>query len=404
MLGPSWGMSSRRRALGAFAILHYAAAILVGSFLLFQVQPMIARFILPWFGGSPAVWTTCLLFFQVALLAGYAYAHSLADRVELRRQALVHVALLAASLAALPIVPSLAWKAAAAAGSHPVLVILSLLAGTIGAPYVLLSSTSPLLQHWFERTRPGRSPYRLFALSNLGSLLGLVAYPFVVEPLLRLRAQANLWSAAYALYAGLCAVCAVEAWRRSRGAGAVVAVREPAPGIALRDRLWWLLLAATGTLMLMATSNHVVQDVASVPFLWVLPLALYLCTLVLCFENERWAVPPAVARGLCARSAGHRLHALPPRHHAPRPGDRRLLGHALQRLHGRTRRAGAKSPARRPADVVLPPCRGRRRAGRGLRDLGCPDPVGRLLGVPARLGRHLGPGRGGARARDGEVG
>src|SRR5206468_3201163 len=212
---------------------------------------MIARFILPWFGGSPAVWTTCLLFFQVALLAGYAYAHSLADRVELRRQALVHVALLAASLAALPIVPSLAWKAAAAAGSHPVLVILSLLAGTIGAPYVLLSSTRPLL---------------------------------------RLRAQANLWSAAYALYAGLCAVCAVEAWRRSRGAGAVVAVREPAPGIALRDRLGWLLLAATGTLMLMATSNHVVQDVASVPFLWVLPLALYLCTLVLCFENERWAV------------------------------------------------------------------------------------------------------------------
>src|SRR3989449_2114788 len=279
-----------RRALGDFAVLHYAAAILVGSFLLFQVQPMIARFILPWFGGSPAVWTTCLLFFQVALLAGYAYAHSLADRVELRRQALVHVALLAASLAALPIVPSLEWKAAAAAGSHPVLVILSLLAGTIGAPYVLLSSTSPLLQHWFERTRPGRSPYRLFALSNLGSLLGLVAYPFVVEPLLRLRAQANLWSAAYALYAGLCAVCAVEVWRRSRGAGAVVAVREPAPGIVLRDRLVWLLLAATGTLMLMATSNHVVQDVASVPFLWVLPLALYLSTLVLCFENERWAV------------------------------------------------------------------------------------------------------------------
>src|SRR6266704_1784537 len=279
-----------RRALGDFAILHYAAAILVGSFLRFQVQPMIARFILPWVGGSPAVWTTCLLFFQVGLRAGYAYAHSLANRVELRRQALVHVALLAASLAALPIVPSLEWKAAAAAGSHPVLVILSLLAGTIGAPYVLLSSTSPLLQHWFERTRPGRSPYRLFALSNLGSLLGLVAYPFVVEPLLRLRAQANLWSAAYALYAGLCAVCAVEAWRRSRGAGAVVAVREPAPDIALRDRLVWLLLAATGTLMLMATSNHVVQDVASVPFLWVLPLALYLATLVLCFENERWAV------------------------------------------------------------------------------------------------------------------
>src|SRR5437867_11617283 len=184
-------MSSRRRAWGAFAILHYAAAILVGSFLLFQVQPMIARFILPWFGGSPAVWTTCLLFFQVALLAGYAYAHSLANRVELRRQALVHVALLAASLAALPIVPSLEWKGAAAAGSHPVLVILSLLAGTIGAPSVLLSSTSPLLQHSFERTRPGPSPYRLFALSHLGSLLGLVAYPFVAEPLLRLRAQST---------------------------------------------------------------------------------------------------------------------------------------------------------------------------------------------------------------------
>src|SRR5438876_6470680 len=176
MLGPSWGMSSRRRALGAFAILHYAAAILVGSFLLFQVQPMIARFILPWFGGSPAVWTTCMLFFQLVLLGGYAYAHLSARLLKPRLQVLLHLALLVAALFFLPIIPAAAWKPPSPA--EPAWRILQLLFACVGLPYFVLSTTGPLMQEWFRRLRPGASPYRLYALSNLGSLLALISYPF----------------------------------------------------------------------------------------------------------------------------------------------------------------------------------------------------------------------------------
>jgi len=268
----------------------YAGAIGLGSFLLFQIQPMIARFILPWFGGSPAVWTTCLLFFQLALLVGYAYAHALASRVEPRRQALVHLLLLAVSLATLPIIPALHWKTASTGGTAPVLVILLLLTATIGVPYWLLSSTSPLLQHWFRQADPTRSPYRLYALSNFGSLLGLVSYPFLFEPLLPLRPQAVLWSGAYVLYAACAAACAVPALRQPRRAAASPSVpaHQAAP-IPLAERLLWVALAATGTLALMATSNHLVQDMAPMPLLWMLPLALYLVSMVLCFDSDRWA-------------------------------------------------------------------------------------------------------------------
>src|ERR1039458_790799 len=191
-------------------MLLYALTISLSAFLLFEVQPVIAKMILPWYGGTSAVWTTCMLFFQAVLLAGYLYAHWLHEKLPSRKQAWVHLALLAVSLAALPIIPGSAWKTVTA--GNPSLRILVVLAVTVGAPYFLLSSTSPLLQAWYARHHTGGMPYRLFALSNGASMLALLSYPLLVEPNLPTRAQALVWSAAYVLFAGL---CAVTAWRSS---------------------------------------------------------------------------------------------------------------------------------------------------------------------------------------------
>jgi SAM-dependent methyltransferase len=281
-----------------------ALTVFASAFLLFLVQPLIAKQILPWFGGSAAVWTTCLVFFQAALTAGYAYADAIA-RLRPRTQALLHMALLAGSLLALPIVPAAHWKPD---GSEaPLGLILGLLTATIGLPYFLLATTSPLVQSWFARAHPARSPYRLFALSNLASLLALLGYPFLLEPWVPTRAQALAWSAAYAVFAVLCASLA---WR-SRvapataivipGAASTRSVHEaPVPGTLARgtlvasavraptlgQQLLWMVLALTGSMLLLAITEHVTQNVAAVPLLWVLPLAIYLVTFVLCFEGR----------------------------------------------------------------------------------------------------------------------
>src|SRR5690349_2386699 len=188
-------------------MLRYALTIFLSAFLLFQVQPLIGRYILPWFGGTPAVWTTCMLFFQSILLAGYAYAHWTTNFLKPRGQAGLHLVLLIVSMACLPITPSSSWKPT---GSEmPVGQILLLLTATIGAPYLLLSSTGPLMQGWFSQTNPNESPYRLYALSNVGSLLALVTYPFVFEPYLALQTQGTLWSwgyLAFAMCGGWCAL------------------------------------------------------------------------------------------------------------------------------------------------------------------------------------------------------
>src|SRR5258706_1686297 len=181
----------------------HAATIFLSSFLLFMVQPLIARLILPWFGGTAAVWTTCMLFFQTVLLAGYAYAHATNARLAPRSQALVHTWLLAVAVAVLPIAPHEHWKPLGQ--EEPVSHILLLLVATVGLPYFLLSATSPLLQAWFARARPGQDPYRLFAISNLASVLALVSYPFVVEPYLGNQQQVWIWSGLFALFALLCA-------------------------------------------------------------------------------------------------------------------------------------------------------------------------------------------------------
>ncbi len=273
-------------------MLQYAVAIFLGAFLLFEVQPLIGKFILPWFGGGPAVWTACMLFFQVLLLAGYAYAHFLRTRLPQRKQMIIHIALLVAAAATLPIIPR--WKPDPA--SDPTWGILLLLAASVGLPYLMLATTSPLLQAWFSVAHPQRSPYRLYALSNVGSLLALVSYPFLVEPAFALRAQGIIWSIGFALFALAASYCA---WRTPKaddrrqtaddsrqtaeeGRGEA----EGPPGIL--TRILWVALTACGSLVLLAVTNQMCADVAIVPFLWVLPLTFYLLSFILCFHSTRW--------------------------------------------------------------------------------------------------------------------
>ena len=270
-----------------------ALTIFTSAFLLFLVQPIVAKQILPWFGGSAAVWTTCLVFFQSVLTAGYAYADLVIRRLGPRSQMRVHIALLLVSLAVLPIVPSAWWKPLGT--EDPAVRILGLLGATIGLPYFLLSTTSPLVQAWFARSFPGRSPYRLFALSNLASMLALLGYPFLLEPWITTRAQAWAWSIAYAAFVAL---CTAMAWRQAHRAGVAAPVSVtgdvlPASAAAtspptLPRQLLWCALAATGSVLLLAISNHITQNVAAVPLLWIAPLALYLLSFVLCFDATGW--------------------------------------------------------------------------------------------------------------------
>jgi len=273
--------------------LLYGATIFLGAWLLFLVQPLIGKYVLPWFGGAPAVWTTCMLFFQTLLLAGYGYSHILTGRIAPRRQPLVHLFLLSVTLLLLPIIPSDAWQPTAE--QSPVWRIMGLLLITIGAPYLLLAATGPLLQVWFSRERDGGSPYRLYSLSNFASLLAIGCYPFVIEPRLSLNFQARGWSWCYGLFALLCMTVAVRVFIQERGRatantaaipeGAPLKEEEPpSPG----NRLLWLSLAACGSIMLLASTNQLCQDVAVVPLLWLLPLGIYLLSFILCFHHERW--------------------------------------------------------------------------------------------------------------------
>lgn len=271
-------------------MLPFALAIFTGAFLVFLGQPLVGKYVLPWYGGGPGVWTACLLFFQGMLLAGYAYAHLLSSRFRPRTQALVHAAVLVVALCFLPLAPGEAWRPRP--GDDPVRSILLLLTATIGLPYVALSATGPLLQRWFSLVRPGASPYRLYALSNVGSLLALVGYPFVVEPRLPRAAQALGWSAGVAVFALFVAVCAAAVWRRTRG-GATGAAADDAPsgvgGTPERgDGILWVLLPAIASVLLAATTTRLCQDVAAMPLLWVLPLAVYLATFIVCFDHAFW--------------------------------------------------------------------------------------------------------------------
>lgn len=274
---------------------RYAITIFLSAFLLFEVQLLLAKHILPWFGGSASVWTTSMLFFQMLLLAGYGYAHGVAARLGPQAQRRLHLALVAVSLLSLvllwawwgnPLLADARWKPA---DSHsPVRHILLLLTVSIGLPFLVLSATNPLVQAWFSRSHPGVSPYRLYALSNAGSLAGLLAYPFVIEPLVALKLQAIIWAAGFVLFAIGIWLCAREVQRVAgpRKNKAVAERRAPAP--TSKQRLLWMALAACASVLLLATTNQMTQEIAVVPMLWVLPLTLYLLSFILCFESERW--------------------------------------------------------------------------------------------------------------------
>lgn len=263
----------------------YAFTIFLSAFLLFQVQPIIAKMILPWFGGGAAVWTSCMLFFQLLLVGGYLYAHWTTRSLAARTQAIVHGVLLALAALALPIIPDVGWKPAGDA--DPGVYILGLLAVTVGLPYFVLATTGPLVQVWYSRANQGALPYRLYALSNAGSMLALLTYPIAVEPWLPTRMQAFGWSAAFVVFA---VACAVLAWR-SRGAAwevAAGAADEAAAPPAAGRYLLWGALAATASVLLLAFTSQLSQNVAPIPFIWVLPLALYLLSFILAFDGSGW--------------------------------------------------------------------------------------------------------------------
>jgi hypothetical protein len=266
-------------------MLLYALTILVSAFLLFQIEPIIAKTILPWFGGSANVWTTCLLFFQIVLLLGYLYAHAVVRYLRPKAQAMLHIGLLAASLLVLPVVPAAAWKPIG--NEDPVFRILGLLAVTIGIPYFLLSTTGPLVQAWYARRYEGAIPYRLYALSNAGSMFALIGYPVLVEPAFATRLQAMGWSVGYAAFIALCGITAFSV-RNYSGKEASAEAEIPAQAPDRKRQLWWILLPACASVLLLALTNFLSQDVAAIPFLWVLPLSLYLLSFILCFDKEGW--------------------------------------------------------------------------------------------------------------------
>ena len=291
-------------AAGTAGMQPYWISIFLGAFLLFSVQLLLGKYFLPWFGGTPAMWTTCMFFFQTLLLTGYAYAHALARWFTPRTQGYLHSALLITALVMLafmavmwgtPITPSVSWRPHS--NDHPVWSLTVLLAISAGLPYFVLSSTGPLLQSWFTRTHSGRTPYRLYSLSNLGSLLGLLTYPFLVEPWFSLRTQARIWTIGFFVFAVVCGYCALRMGRVPALLKSTSLRLTPQQAVDVGSmqtkptrgsHLIWLSLAACASVMFLATTNQICQDVAVVPFLWVLPLSLYLLSFIICFDEPRW--------------------------------------------------------------------------------------------------------------------
>lgn len=253
-----------------------ALAVLLSAFLLFLVQPLIGRLVLPWFGGSAAVWTACLVFFQTGLVLGYGYAALSIRLLSPANQRRLHVALLGASLLALPLLPDAAWKPAD--GDDALLRLAGLLAATAGAPYLLLAATGPLLQSWLVAA--GRTPWRLFAVSNAAAIAALAAYPLAIEPWFTMRLQAMLWSGFYLLAVLMVALLAWQTRGAPRAAGAA------APPTTVPQMGIWIALAAVPTALLVATTEYLTRDVAPVPLLWIPPLALYLLSFVVWFDGR----------------------------------------------------------------------------------------------------------------------
>jgi hypothetical protein len=275
----------------------FGVTTFLSAFLLFQVQLIVSKYILPWFGGSAAVWTTSMLVFQVLLLGGYLYSHAMVTRLSAQMQARVHVALLSLAVLVMGIL-SICWPTAITPGPawrpassfHPALKVSFIILVSAGLPFFVLSTTGPLVQAWFGRLRQSTKAYRLYALSNIGSLLGLISFPFVMEPLIRLRTQATIWTVLFCVFAFGCAICA---WRAGRVAANATTIERAAsdtsePEVGLLRKLLWFALPACASALLLATTNLLCQEVITIPLLWVLPLAIYLLSFILCFDHPRW--------------------------------------------------------------------------------------------------------------------
>jgi hypothetical protein len=266
----------------------FSLSIFLSAFLLFQIQPMIGKFILPWFGGTPAVWSTAMLFFQMFLTGGYAYAYWLVKRA---RQGWIHIALLGMTIMLLtalglvwssPITPSADMRPADV--SFPVFKIFLLLTVSVGLPYFVLAANGPLMQAWFSRVFPERSYAKLYALSNIGSLFGLLAYPLFIEPTFSLRQQGWLWAGGFILFALVAGFISRRAIGSVQNAENVSATEKP----SLSLRWLWIILSGTASLFLLSVTNQISQEVAVIPFLWILPLAIYLLSFILAFSDSRW--------------------------------------------------------------------------------------------------------------------
>jgi SAM-dependent methyltransferase len=260
-----------------------ATATFLAAFLLFLLEPMVARRLLPLFGGSAAVWATCLVFFQCALLAGYIYAHLLITRLRPRWQAVVHIVLLTAAL--LSLAASL-HPGQDAITQRPLSTLLWLLAATCGLPFLALAATSPLLQAWRSRhVAAAAAPWWLYALSNAGSLLALFLFPALVEPYLTLRAQAGIWAVGFCAFAALMGALALHHRRAATTKSFVTETREPEAKTS--TRLLWILLPASASMLLCAVTNHLGENIAAIPLLWILPLAAYLLSFIVAFASPR---------------------------------------------------------------------------------------------------------------------
>lgn len=297
-----------------YSIFWFAATTLLGAFLVFQVQPVISKCVLPWFGGTPAVWTTCMLFFQLLLFAGYAYAHGLRTMFRPAVQGAVHLSLLCMAALMLPIEPSEAWKPS---GSEtPTLYLLWMLAAHVGLPYFVLSSTGPLVQAWLSYHDDSEGVYRLYALSNAGSLVALLSYPFLVEPVLSVSNQSIVWSLMFCGFVLVQGVVAIGLFRvspsESNQTQTEIDSERTEDRHSWRTRGAWIGLPALASTMLLVVTNHVCQDVAVIPFLWVLPLSLYLVSFIVCFDSPQWYKPKFIAGAtLLAIMAIQAKHLLP---------------------------------------------------------------------------------------------
>lgn len=294
-----------RCATSKDSIFWFAASTVLGAFLVFQVQPVISKCVLPWFGGTPAVWTTCMLFFQLLLFGGYLYAHCLRTLFRPSLQVTIHLTLLSAAVLLLPIQPSDAWKPSGS--ESPTVYLLWMLLAHVGLPYFVLSSTGPLVQAWLSYQDNSDRVYRLYALSNAGSLAALLSYPFIVEPVLSVTQQSTTWSLMLCAFLLIQGIVALKLLRNRK---ANIGVENKSDNqsdqqsdkqgstpshVDWKTRTAWIAFPAMASTMLLVVTNHVCQDVAVVPFLWVLPLGLYLLSFIICFDSPQWYRPKVIS-------------------------------------------------------------------------------------------------------------